>query len=177
MIPAVEALVAERPERTDALRQQADASGAASTEQNRKLFATEYQPKLTDVPTRIAAMDAMGVDMQAVSMSPTQYYYWADRDLAHAIVNTANEHLAELSAAHPSRFVGLATVSLQHPELAAEQLTTAVKTLGLRGCQISTLDRTVSSSPIGATMRSGSAPRRSAQSCSCIRSAARLANA
>jgi aminocarboxymuconate-semialdehyde decarboxylase len=72
-------------------------------------------------------------------VSPTQYYYWADRDLAQAIARAANEHLAELSAAHPDRFVGLATVTLQHPELAAEQLTIAVKQLGLRGCQISTL--------------------------------------
>jgi aminocarboxymuconate-semialdehyde decarboxylase len=139
LVPAVETLVADRPERLEALRQQAEASGVASTQHNRQLFATDYLPKLTDVATRIAAMDAMGVDMQAVSLSPTQYYYWADRDLAQAIARTANEHLAELSASHPDRFVGLATVTLQHPDLAAEQLTTAVRTLGLRGCQISTL--------------------------------------
>lgn len=139
LVPAVEALVAERPERVDALRQQAEASGRASVEHNRKLFAAEYLPRLTDVATRLAAMDAMGVDIQAVSVSPTQYYYWADRDLARAIARAANEHLAELSASHPDRFVGLATVSLQHPDLAAEQLTTAVEKLGSRGCQISTL--------------------------------------
>ena len=83
-------------------------------------------------------MDAMGVDIQAVSVSPTQYYYWAERDLAQAIARAANECLAELCAAHPDRFVGLATVTLQHPDLAAEQLTDAVRRLGLRGCQIST---------------------------------------
>src|SRR5262249_14864553 len=47
-------------------------------------------------------------------------------------------HLAALCAAHPRRFVGLATVALQHPDLAVEQLTHAMRTLGLRGVQIST---------------------------------------
>jgi aminocarboxymuconate-semialdehyde decarboxylase len=139
LVPAVEALVADRPERAAALRAQADAAGDESTRHNRHLFATAYQRPLTDVATRLAAMDAMGVDMQAVSVSPTQYYYWADRDLARAITEVANHHLAELCGAHPDRFVGLATVSLQHPALAAEQLTYAVEQLGLRGCQVSTL--------------------------------------
>src|SRR5262249_19530080 len=138
LIPAVEALVADRPERADELRRQAEASGAGSSQHNRRLFAAGYRPKLTDVATRITALDAMGVDVQAISVSPTQYYYWADRDLAQAIARAANEHLAEVCAAHPDRFVGLATVTLQHPELAAEQLTDAVRRLGLRGCQIST---------------------------------------
>lgn len=137
LVPAVEALVAARPERREALRQQAAATGAESVEHNRMLFAAEYLSKLTDVDVRLAAMDAMGVDMQALSISPTQYYYWADQDLATAIVDAANAHMASVCAAYPDRFVGLATVSLQHPALAADQLTRAFE-LGFRGCQIST---------------------------------------
>jgi aminocarboxymuconate-semialdehyde decarboxylase len=83
-------------------------------------------------------MDVMGIDVQAVSVSPTQYYYWADRELGGQIARVANGHLAALCAAHPRRFVGLATVALQHPDLAVEQLTHAMRTLGLRGVQIST---------------------------------------
>lgn len=138
LVPAVEALVAHRPERIAALRAQAEAAGDASTRHNQRLFAAQYPKPLTDVSVRLAAMDAMGVDVQAISVSPTQYYYWADRDLAQAIAETANRHLAEICAAHPDRFVGLAAVTLQHPELAAEQLTHAVERLGLRGCQVST---------------------------------------
>ena len=41
-----------------------------------------------------------------------------------------------LCAKHPDRFVGLASVALQHPDLAAEQLEDAVKRLGLRGALI-----------------------------------------
>jgi aminocarboxymuconate-semialdehyde decarboxylase len=42
------------------------------------------------------------------------------------------EELAEFCAATPDRFVAFATVALQHPDLAVEQLQYAIKTLGLR---------------------------------------------
>jgi len=47
-----------------------------------------------------------------------------------------NEKLVEICAAQPDRFAGLASVALQHPELAATQLEYAVKDLGLRGALI-----------------------------------------
>jgi aminocarboxymuconate-semialdehyde decarboxylase len=84
-------------------------------------------------------MDAMGVDIQALSPSPTQYYYWAERDLAEAIVAGVNEHIAEVCASAPDRFVGLGVVALQHPALAAEQAEHAVRKLRLKGIEISTL--------------------------------------
>ena len=47
-----------------------------------------------------------------------------------------NEKLAEVCAAHPERFVAFASVALQHPDLAAEQLEEGVKKYGLRGAAI-----------------------------------------
>jgi aminocarboxymuconate-semialdehyde decarboxylase len=138
LIPEVEALVADRPERRAAQRETADASGPESAGHNAALFRNEYLPKLTDVVVRIGAMDAMGVDVQALSISPTQYYYWADQELARTIATRANEHIASVCATEPERFVGLAAVPLQHPALAAEVLTRAVTELGFRGCQVST---------------------------------------
>lgn len=41
-----------------------------------------------------------------------------------------------MHAARPDRFVGLASVALQHPDLAADQLEEGVKKLGLRGAGI-----------------------------------------
>jgi len=89
--------------------------------------------RATDVSVRIADMDATGIDVQALSISVGQYYHWADRDLAAKIVNVQNEKLAEVSAAHPDRFVPIGAVALQHPDLAASQLEHAVKELGHRG--------------------------------------------
>jgi aminocarboxymuconate-semialdehyde decarboxylase len=47
-----------------------------------------------------------------------------------------NEKLAELCAGQPDRFVAFATMALQHPDLAVEQLETGVKKLGLRGVSV-----------------------------------------
>ena len=47
-----------------------------------------------------------------------------------------NEKLAELCAAQPDRFVAFATVALQHPDLAVQQLEEGVKKLGLRGVSV-----------------------------------------
>jgi aminocarboxymuconate-semialdehyde decarboxylase len=90
----------------------------------------------TDVAVRLAAMDATGIDVQALSISVGQYFHWADHDLAEKIIRTQNEKLAELSAAHPERFVPIGAVALQHPELAASQLEYAMKKLGHRGVMV-----------------------------------------
>jgi aminocarboxymuconate-semialdehyde decarboxylase len=66
-------------------------------------------------------------------LSINAFWYAADRQLADRIVRFQNEKLAEWCAAHPHRFVGLACVALQHPDLAAAQLEDAIKKLGLRG--------------------------------------------
>jgi aminocarboxymuconate-semialdehyde decarboxylase len=80
----------------------------------------------------------MGVDIQVLSPSPTQYYYWAERELAESVVKVQNEYVAELCAQYPKRFLGLGTLALQHPELAAQQLDHALGSLGLKGVEIST---------------------------------------
>ncbi len=83
---------------------------------------------------RIRAMDEQGIDVEALSINP--YWYKAERDLARALIRIQNEKLAELCASQPERFVAFATVALQHPDLAAEQLEEGVKKLGLRGGSI-----------------------------------------
>ena len=86
-------------------------------------------------PARLQTMDMQGVDMQALSIN-TYWWYAADRELARRIVQTQNEALAAWVAAHPDRFVAMASVALQHPDLAAQQLEDGVKRLGLRGVSI-----------------------------------------
>ena len=84
-----------------------------------------------DTSTRIAAMDAQGIDVEALSINP--YWYRADRNFAAQLIKIQNETLVQFCAASPDRFVAFATAALQHPELAAEQVEYAVKTLGFRG--------------------------------------------
>ncbi len=83
---------------------------------------------------RMRAMDEQGIDVEALSINP--FWYKADRDLARQICQVQNARLAETCAANPDRFVAFATVALQHPDLAAEQLEEGVKKYGLRGAGI-----------------------------------------
>jgi predicted TIM-barrel fold metal-dependent hydrolase len=87
------------------------------------------------IEERLGAMDAMGIDMEVLSINPI-FWYGADRDLAARIVSVQNEKLAELCAARPDRFAGFASLALQFPDLAVQQLETAMKKLGLRGAAI-----------------------------------------
>jgi aminocarboxymuconate-semialdehyde decarboxylase len=79
-------------------------------------------------------MDEMGVDVQVVSINA--FWYSAERDLARRLIDVQNQKLAELCAVHPDRFVALASVALQFPELAAQQMEDAMKHLGMRGAAI-----------------------------------------
>ena len=83
---------------------------------------------------RIRAMDEQGIDVEALSINA--YWYKADRDVARQLIRIQNEKLAEACAANPDRFVAFASVALQHPDLAAEQLEEGVKKFGLRGAAI-----------------------------------------
>jgi len=86
------------------------------------------------IKKRMAAMDAMGIDMEVLSINP--FWYGKDRDTSAAIVKINNAGFAELCAAYPKRFAAFASLSLQHPDLAVQELEYAVKTQGLRGAAI-----------------------------------------
>jgi aminocarboxymuconate-semialdehyde decarboxylase len=92
-------------------------------------------PSLVVSPERLQAMDEQGIDIEALSINPI-FWYKAEPDVAAQVVKLQNEKLAEICAAQPDRFVGLASVALQYPGLAAEQLEYAVRQLGLRGALI-----------------------------------------
>ena len=89
---------------------------------------------MSDTTTRIAAMDEQGIDVAALSINP--YWYHAGRDAAAELIRIQNEALVEICAATPDRFVAFATLALQHPDLAVEQVKHAVKTLGFRGVSV-----------------------------------------
>jgi predicted TIM-barrel fold metal-dependent hydrolase len=92
------------------------------------------QDLVIDLDTRLKAMDAQAIDLEVLSINP--YWYGRDRDLAAKIVQIQNEKLAEFVAAHRDRFAAFASLTLQDPQLAVQQLETAVKRQGLRGAAI-----------------------------------------
>ena len=96
---------------------------------------TQRGPGIDQVgPRRIGEMDAQGIDMEALSINPQWYH--AERDLATQVIKIQNERLAEFCATYPDRFVAFASVALQFPDLAVQQLVDGVKKLGLRGAAV-----------------------------------------
>ncbi len=90
-----------------------------------------------EIDKRLKAMDAQAVDMEVLSINP--FWYGKDRDLAGQIVKIQNEKLAELCASKPDRFAAFASLTLQAPDLAVQELETAVKRQGLKGAAIGDL--------------------------------------
>lgn len=137
LTPSVEKLVAGHPDKLAQAQAEAEALGPDSVRYNQGMFGA-LLPKLVEIDQRLRDMDAMGVDIQAISTSPIQYYYWAQPDLAEQIVDEQNEAVLSHCDAHPDRFVGLGTVAMQHPDMAAQQLASLMDD-GMKGVQISTL--------------------------------------
>ncbi|HET9258852.1 MAG TPA: amidohydrolase family protein [Acidimicrobiia bacterium] len=93
---------------------------------------------LGDLETRLEAMDRMGVTTQLLAgwIDLTGYDLEAAEGAVYA--RAYNDSLAEHAAIHPERFLALATLPLQDPSAAAEELRRAMTGLGMIGAQIAT---------------------------------------
>lgn len=89
-----------------------------------------------DVERRLADLQAAEVDMQVLSATPQTYLYGQGASLAAACAALQNDQIAKLVKAYPDRFLGIATLPMQAPDLAASELRRAMAKLGLRGAMI-----------------------------------------
>jgi predicted TIM-barrel fold metal-dependent hydrolase len=94
----------------------------------------DAQEAFIEIDKRLKAMDGQAVDMEVLSINP--FWYGRDRELAGQIVKIQNEKLAELCASKPDRFAAFASLTLQAPDLAVQELEAAVKKQGLKGAAI-----------------------------------------
>jgi aminocarboxymuconate-semialdehyde decarboxylase len=95
-----------------------------------------YRPFPTggfDIARRLRDMDATGVDVHVLSVTPQTYLYNQEPALAAVLAAIQNDQLAKHVAAHPDRFMGIATLPLQDPVRAADELKRAMSKLGLKG--------------------------------------------
>ncbi len=100
--------------------------------------AERTHSQFSTVEQRLADMDRMGIDIQAISPAPRQTYYGADPELGLAVSRAINDFIAEICGRHPDRFVGLGTIPLQAPDLAIAELERIRSSLGFRGVEIMT---------------------------------------
>jgi len=98
----------------------------------------DIRPKMDSVEVRLADMDAMGVDVQVLSLAPYQLFHWAEGDLGVRAFQLINDDLAELVRSYPERFLGLGSVPLQDTSAAIEELQRCSGELGFRGIEMAT---------------------------------------
>ena len=96
----------------------------------------EERAKGPSLDDRVGILDKLGIDIAAVSVNDFWWYDTNDRGLARAVCSHHNETLAKWNRMHPDRLVGMASVPLQFPDLAAEMLQDAVSRLGARGVTV-----------------------------------------
>ncbi|MGH3329276.1 MAG: amidohydrolase family protein [Streptomycetales bacterium] len=103
-----------------------------------RVTAGPVRPDLLDVGARIAAMDRAGIRTQVLSSWIDLTAYALPPETGVRYARMFNELLASTVNQHPDRFLGLCTVPLQSPGLAAEELRHAVRQLGMVGVEIAT---------------------------------------
>lgn len=99
-----------------------------------ELFGAEIannNPNLVIGQGRIDVMNRLGIDIEILSINP--FWYQLDVDDARRLIDVQNQGLADVCARYPDRLRAMATVALQHPELAAEQLEHGIRDLGFVG--------------------------------------------
>jgi len=98
-------------------------------------FFREIESNCWDGALRLRECGAHGVGAQVLSTVPVMFNYGIRAEQNLEIARFLNDHLAGLVSAHPRRFVGLATLPLQDPQLACKELERCLS-LGFRGAQI-----------------------------------------
>jgi len=96
-----------------------------------------FQRQYIDLGTRLKAMDAAGVDIHALSLT-SPMVYWAPPAFGLKLSQVYNDSLVKAHRQYPKRFVGLATLPMQDPGLALQELDRVAKLPGVRGVYLAT---------------------------------------
>ncbi|HET9524939.1 MAG TPA: amidohydrolase family protein, partial [Pyrinomonadaceae bacterium] len=89
-------------------------------------------PAMTNVNKRLEDMDRVGIDVEVVSLS-TPNVFFTDAEHQPAVARMINDSYAELIARHPKRFKGFASIPMDAPDAALEELHRAIDLLKLNG--------------------------------------------
>ena len=84
---------------------------------------------------RLKRMDAMGVDVQVLSLT-TPATQILDASQAVQLARSSNDLAAQAVARHPDRFQAFATLPTPDPETAADELDRCITKLGMKGAML-----------------------------------------
>jgi len=114
----------------------AQGDGSTIMEIAGKVVQRPMPPGCWDLDLRLADMDKHGIEMQAICATVHTFFYDQEPELGAACAGLQNDEIAAVVRRNPDRFVALATLPLQDPKRAADELMRAMRVLGLRGAQI-----------------------------------------
>ncbi|HUH87607.1 MAG TPA: amidohydrolase family protein [Pusillimonas sp.] len=99
--------------------------------------AAELGRRLADFDDeRLKEMDAAGIDYVILSQTGPGVQVEKDTAVAIARAKENNDFLAQQIARNPTRYGGFATLPMQDPQAAADELERAVKELGFKGALV-----------------------------------------
>jgi aminocarboxymuconate-semialdehyde decarboxylase len=87
---------------------------------------------MSDPNKRLEDMDRVGIDVEVISLS-TPNIFFADETRQPEVARTMNDAYAELIATHPNRFKGFASIPMDAPDAAIDELHRAIDELKLNG--------------------------------------------
>ena len=91
-----------------------------------------------DAQKRIEAMDALGVDLQLLSPNPLSFFGHINAEDALEFARASNDAMVKHIDPFKDRLLGAASVPLQDPELACQEVERAVTDLGLIAAYVGT---------------------------------------
>jgi aminocarboxymuconate-semialdehyde decarboxylase len=111
-------------------------NGAMILEIAGKVVQRPMPREIFDLDLRLRDMDANGVAIQLVCATVQTFFYGEEAALGAACAALQNDEIAAVVRRSPDRFLGLATLPMQDPARAADELRRAMTSLGLRGAQV-----------------------------------------
>lgn len=87
---------------------------------------------MSDPVRRLEDMDRVGIDIEVLSLS-TPNLFFADERRQPEVARIINDSYADLIAKHPARFKGFASIPMDAPDHALEELHRAIETLKFNG--------------------------------------------
>lgn len=103
---------------------------------HRQGFRYPLQRVFYDVPARLDAMTASGIDIGILSLAPTLFMYWLESREALTLCRRANDELAAAGLSSGGRLRPVAALPMQDPDAAVTEFRRAVRELGMVGAEI-----------------------------------------
>jgi len=94
-------------------------------------------PKWSSAEKRLNEMGKAGIDIQVLGLSAPNVYF-PDAEASKALAQTTNDVICDICRKNPDRFLGLASIPMNHMKDAVDELERAVNVLRLDGVVLGT---------------------------------------